>query len=414
MIFTSLSPNTQRDDFLLALKTILKPGEYFEGEYIGKVKKWFKDFFGVFHVSVYESARSGLYFVLKELGIKEGDEVLLQAFTCVAAVNPVKWTGARPVFVDINPKDFNMDIDDLENKVNEKTKAIIVQHTFGYPAKVNEIKEIVGRKGIYIIEDCAHTIGTEYMGKKLGLWGDAGVFSLGRDKAVSASFGGVVITNRKFGKNLEEKEKFLSFPQKKWVKKQILYTIVAFLTRTLYEVLFIGKLVHYIATRWNLVEKATTEEEKKEGEMPDNARSKLPNAFARLAFNQLRKIGILNKKRRDLSHLYVKRLSKIGLEEVKLPEWKIGEHFYPLRFPLLVKRRDELLKFAQERGMLLGDWYDVPIAPKQVDQVKTGYKQGSCVYAEKVCESILNLPLHSDLTEEDALKVIAVIRDFYL
>lgn len=414
MIFTELSPNTQKDDFKLALKALCNPAYYNKGRYSQEVKEWFKNIFKVRYVASYESARTALYLLLKELGIKEDDEVIVQAFTCVAAVNPIKWAGARVVFVDIDPSNFNLDIDDLVNKVNERTKAIIVQHTFGYPAKIKEIVEFAESRGICVIEDCAHTIGTELDGEILGTFGDAAIFSLGRDKAISASFGGIAITNKKeLGKSLEEGENFLSFPSKKWVARQISYTIVAYLTRVLYDNLSLGKLIHFIFSKLGILLKATTLGEKKEGKMPGHAKSRMPNAFAEVVLNQLKKLETINRKRREFMHLYMKRLEKLGLDEVKLPDWRIGKHFFPIRFPLLVKRRDELLKFVEDRGVLLGNWYDIPVAPRGVDLTSTGYKQGSCPNAEEVCENVVNLPLHVNLAEEDALKVVAIIRDFY-
>lgn len=414
MIFTSLSPNTQKRDFELALRVLIERPEYLTGPYTQELKDWFKKFFGTKYVASYESARSALYFVLKELGIKKGDEVLLQAFTCVAAVNPIKWAQATPVFVDINLEDFNLDLADLINKVNEKTKAIIVQHTFGYPACIGEVLEFAGPKKITVIEDCAHTIGTQLDGKKLGTFGDAAIFSLGRDKAVSACFGGVAITNNKeHGKSLSEGEKFLSPPLQKWVARKVLYTIVAYLTRKFYDKFSLGKFIHFIASRFGLIDTATSEGEKKEGKLPIYAKSCMPNAFARIALHQLKKLDKINKQRQRTLSLYMERLAKFNINEVTLPNWKKQKKFYPLRVPLLVKKRDELLKFAENRGVLLGDWYDVPVAPRRVDPVKAGYKQGSCPKAEEVCKEIINLPLHLNLSEEEALKVVTVIRDFY-
>lgn len=414
MIFTALSPNTQQDDFRLALKVLFSPSQYLHGKFPKRIGRWFKNFFGVKYAATYESARTALLFVLKELGVKDGDEVIIQSFTCIAAVNPIKWAGAVPVFVDINPKIFNMDFDDLANKVTEKTKVILVQHTFGYPALIEEIVDFAKSKGIFVIEDCAHTIGTELGERKLGTFGDAAIYSLGRDKAISASFGGVVITsNDEVGRSLEEGQKFLTYPSKSWVIRQVLYTIIAYLTRELYDKASLGKLIHLFFSKVGVIQKATSEGEKKEGKLPKHARSCLPNALARVAFNQLHKIEEVNNKKREIMHIYVKRLEKLSLDEVDLPEWKEGKNFFPIRFPLLVKRRDKLVEFSKEKGILLGDWYDTPIAPKDIDLVKSGYKQGSCPNAEDVCENIVNLPLHVNMTEEDALKVIAVIRDFY-
>ena len=141
MIYTSLSPNTQGDDFVLAFKTLLDLKSYKEGVFVSRVRDWFKNFFNVRHAATFESARTALFFALKALEVKSGDEVNVQAFTCVAAVNPIKWAGGKVVYADINPKTFNIDLNDLENKISDKqqdydkltervegTKALIEQH----------------------------------------------------------------------------------------------------------------------------------------------------------------------------------------------------------------------------------------------------------------------------------------------
>jgi dTDP-4-amino-4,6-dideoxygalactose transaminase len=414
VIFTALSPNTQKDDFDLALKSLFKLSEYCEGEYPFRLKEWFRKYFNVKYVSVYESARTALYFMLKQLGVGEMDEIIIQAFTCVAVVNSVKWAKATPIFTDIDPETFNVDITDLENKITEKTKVIIVQHTFGYPSQIEEVMRIAREKGIFVIEDCAHTIGTKLNGKLLGTFGDASIFSLGRDKAVSASFGGVAVINQKaLGLKLAEQEKFLSFPSKKWIAKQVLYTIVAYLTRQYYNVLFIGKTIHFLAFKLGLIHKATTKDEKESGEMPKHIKSKMPNVFAKLALNQLEKIELLNKKRIEFAKLYKKGLKSIDKGRIQLQDWKEGGEVYPIRYPVLVKNRAELLKFAEDQGILLGHCYDVPIAPKEVNQVNTGYKSGSCSNAEEICKKVVNLPVNVNITESDVDKVIETIKEYY-
>jgi perosamine synthetase len=412
LIFTSLSPNTQKSDCELARTILLHPANYLEGSFIERVQNWFDDFFSAEYITTYESARTALYFILKGLGVKEKDEVLVQAFTCVAASNPIKWAGATPVFVDIDKKNFNVDLTDLENKITNKTKAILVQHTFGYPAPIQRILNIARDRKIFVIEDCAHTIGTEINGSKLGTIGDAAIFSLGRDKAISASFGGVaVVRQNALGKRLKAKEEFLSYPSKLWIARQLLYTIVAYRTRTLYEKFKLGKLIHLLAFKLGLVSKATSKGEKCEGSLPKHARSKLPNALARVAFHQLGKLDKLNKIRTKYKDMYFKALKDI--KQVKLPNWEKLDKFYPIRIPALVERRDELLRFAEGNGVLLGNWYDTPLAPKEVDLAKSGYKSGSCPKAEEVCKRIVNLPLNVNMTNSDVDKVIDVIREFY-
>lgn len=409
MLFTALSPNTQKDDFKLALDLAFSSKDWFDGKQIEELRKWFRDKLSVKYVSLYESARTGLFFLLKEFGIGRGDEVILQGFTCVAAVNPIKWTEAKPVFADINSGTYNIDTEEVENKITDKTKAILIQHTFGYPAEIEKILEIAKKKELLVIEDCAHTIGGKYKDKYLGRLGDAAIFSLGRDKGISSAFGGVVITNRKsVGKKLMEQENFLAFPEKGWIRKQLLYTVTSFLTKKYYDILSIGKLIHYLSFKLGIIERSTQQVEKKQGGFPKHAKSRLPNAFAKTALNQLEKLGKINKRRKEIARIYMQEFGNV--EGLELPEWDLSIEFFPLRFPLQVNKAEDLMTAMRVRGVELGDWYDVPVAPKEVDLLSAGYKQGSCPAAEEVCSKVVNLPIHVNMSRADAGRVVEEVK----
>jgi dTDP-4-amino-4,6-dideoxygalactose transaminase len=96
-----------------------------------------------------------------------------------------------------------------------------------------------------------------------------------------------------------------------------------------------------------------------------------------------------------------------------LPSWEKSDNFYPLRVPLRVRNRDIFVKFAQRNGILLGDWYDTPVAPREVNLTSAGYKRGSCPNTEKVCDEIVNLPIHINLSDKDLEKIVKVIESFY-
>src|SRR3989338_8909480 len=119
-IFTALAPNFQKDDAWLAFKLLFQPWRWKKGADLNKFGDWI----------LFDSGRTGLEAILKCAGIGAGDEVLLQAFTCVAVPNSVLWAGAKPVYVDCN-ENFTMSVEDLKKKINPRCKAIIVQHTFG-------------------------------------------------------------------------------------------------------------------------------------------------------------------------------------------------------------------------------------------------------------------------------------------
>ena len=164
-------------------------------EYITKFQEDFKSYIGVNYALAVSSGTAALHLALVALGIKEGDEVIVPSFTFVAAVNVIKYVNATPVFVDIKKGDFCLDEDQLERYITPKTKAIIAVHMFGNPCNMNKIMEIAKRHNIYVVEDCAESMGSEYYGKKPGSFGDISCFSFYTNKYITTGEGGMCVTN---------------------------------------------------------------------------------------------------------------------------------------------------------------------------------------------------------------------------
>jgi hypothetical protein len=142
-ISISFAPNFQQDDNLLALKLLCGLVPKTERTHaIKELKNLVSHFFPQQEVSLFSSGRSALYYGIKALNLTAGDEVLVQAFTCVAVPNAVQWNDLQPVFVDVDTT-YNLDTVDLERKISPRTKAVVVQHTFGIPANLDVIKKLL-------------------------------------------------------------------------------------------------------------------------------------------------------------------------------------------------------------------------------------------------------------------------------
>lgn len=403
-IAISLSPNLENTDALQALKLLFSPLQFFNGDAIKSLEQWFRRYFSVSHAISFVSGRGSLVAILKANGIRKGDEVILQAFTCVAVPNSVIAVNATPIYVDITDS-LNINPIDLENKITKKTKAIIVQHTFGIPADMKEIVSIAKKHNILVIEDCAHTIGAILNGKKLGTIGDVGFFSFGRDKAFSSVFGGVAITNNEIiGKNIRQLQRQQNYPNFFWIAKQLFHPISFFIILPLYNLLSIGKIILVVFQKLHLLSFPVLKEEKI-GKMPAVFLKKLPNALASLALFQLNRISEFNKEREKNTELYINEFTKIKynlLYKQKIPL---------LRFPLLVENRDKLLLEFKKNKIYLGKWYSEIVDPKGVDFEKINYKRGSCPNAEYVSSKIINLPTYPLLKESDAHKIIEIFKN---
>lgn len=405
VIAIGLAPNIQKDDVFESLRLFLSPWEHIQGKATRQLEHWFEDYFGTANAVSFINARSGLYAILKNLGIGQGDEVLIQAYTCVAVPNAIIATGATPIYVDIDST-FNINTGELKKKITQKTKAILVQHTYGIPADMERVVQIVNKHNIYLIEDVAHTIGGEYKERKLGTFGIASIFSFGRDKAFSSVFGGMVITNdHAFGVALRAYQKQRGYPSLGWVWIQLLYPSLSSIVLRWYYFLSIGKLLHFLLRKLNFFSLSVTSDEKR-GLFSPLKVQKMPNAFSKLALVQLAKLEKYNLHRKKVSGIYSRELMKLSIDTIPF-------HDIPLlRYPLLAGDKKDMLAFFRKDGVYLGDWYNQSIDPKDVDLSKVFYSPGSCPKAEETAKHMVNLPTYPTMSQNDILKVLDLLKHY--
>ena len=167
------------------------------GKYIEMFENKFAQFIGSQNTISCSSGTTALHLCLKSLGIKANDEVIVPNFTFIAPINAIIYCGAKPVLVDVDSRNYCLNVESLKNKITKKTKAIIIVHTYGYPFDVKEIKKIIKDKKIFIIEDCAEAIGSYVNGKHVGLSSDAGTFSFFGNKTISTGEGGLIVFKNK-------------------------------------------------------------------------------------------------------------------------------------------------------------------------------------------------------------------------
>ena len=398
-ILISLSPNTQKDDLLLAFKLLFKSPK----NTCLELEKKFKEYLEIKHAFTFNSGRTAFLAILKGLNIEKG-EVMLQAFTCNAVVNPIIKARLKPVFVDIDKETLNMDIFDLEKKISDQSKIVLVQHTFGLPADLERIQSICQKHNLILIEDCAHSLGAEYNGKKLGIFGKAAFFSFGRDKVISSVFGGLAATNdENLARKIGEYRNKLTESSCFWTFQQLLHPILNnFLVIPLYGFSGTGKWLLIFLQKIGLLSKAVKNEEK-QGKMSDNFAKKMPNKLALLALNQFNKLEKILKNQKEIASFYQENLKN---PDFILPD-QDPERIY-MRYSLLLKDKDtdKILKKARKQKIFLDDgWRKTVIVPPDTNQEKLGYQAGSCPKAEITAKEILNLPTHINISREEAKRI---------
>ncbi|MDP2930822.1 MAG: aminotransferase class I/II-fold pyridoxal phosphate-dependent enzyme [bacterium] len=411
-IFTSLSPNTEKDDIILALKLIFQPWKWKKVESVLILEKKFQEYLNIKYTFAFNSGRTAFLAILKCLNLEPGSDVLIQGFTCNAVVNPILAAGLKPVFIDIDENTLNINPIDLERKISSKSKIVIVQHTFGLPAEMNKISEICQRHNLILIEDCAHSLGALHANGvqgKLGTFGKASFFSFGRDKVISSVSGGMAVTNdEELGQKLKEYQQSLNYPSNLWIFRELLHPILTnFFVMPLYGFYGLGKWALIFLLRTGILSKSATDREKK-GIMSLKCCKRMPEPLTTLALNQFKKLERFIDHQRQIAKLYDENLTEFGLA---LPPQTNGRIY--LRYPLLLKNADtdKILDKARKEKIFLDDgWRKAVIVPPDTNQEKMGYRAGDCPIAEKVAKNILNLPTHINISEQKAQRIIKFLK----
>lgn len=400
-ISISLSPNTEPDDVWLAFRLLFQPWRWREEDNI--LEEQFSDYLGVRYSFSFNSGRSALMAILKALDLQNGDEVLLQAFTCNAVPNPVLWAGLKPVYVDCNEEDFNIDLEDLKRKISPQSKVVVVQHTFGLPADMENVVKICQEHKLALIEDCAHALGARYKGRKVGTFGRAAFFSFSRDKVISCVYGGMATTSDEaLAEKLKAFQENVGYPSRYWIFQQLLHPLLMN-WKILPSYALFGKYILVLAQWFHLLSKAVHWKEKR-GMMPAYFPKRMPNALGVLALRQLAKLERFNEHRKAAARKYYEALRDAPFG---LPKQFEGRENIFLRFTIRHPRAHAIIKKTWARNLLLGDWYTSPVAPEDTQLDKLRYEKGSCAVAERLAQTTLNLPTHIHVKERE---VVAITR----
>jgi perosamine synthetase len=410
----ALSPNSSADEVKLGLSYLVLPWKWMwfrQGPSRMRLEKSFGEKFGFKYVYGMGSGREALYLILKAMGWAQDDEIILQGFTCMVVVNSIAWNGLKPVYADINPQDYNMDLELLKQKIGPRTKAIVVQHTFGIPAQIKEIAALCKEKGILLIEDCAHAMGAEVDGKTVGGFGDIAFYSLGRSKVISCVNGGLIAFNKE-GLNKKIIQEIEKIREKKWwsIGQDLHHPIIMGVAKKLSRWGMLSKVYLKLVRAMRLINLEVNSSEKN-AIKPAHFPTRLANATAEMAMIQLKKLDSFNKKRKQLANKYWEELKDLKELEIINPADFPGAIW--LRYPIKFKNTElakKVFGITKQNGIILGDWYGTVVAPADINQSKSFYKNGECPVAEKVCAEVLNLPTHFSLKEEEAELIIKLIK----
>lgn len=344
-----------KEEISEAITKILNSSHYILGPNVLEFEKRVAAYMGVSDSIGVASGTDALHLALEALGIGEGDEVITTPFTFFATVEAIIYTGATPVFVDIELDTFNMDCSKLEEKINSKTKAILPVHLFGHPADMGRIMELSDKYRLSVIEDCAQAFGAEVNGRKVGSLGHAGGFSFYPSKNLGAfGDGGLITVN---DKNLADDIRSLRNH---------------------------GSKGAYIHDRVGF-------------------NSRLDEIQAGILLIKLNRIDAYNRKRREKAALYNTLLS----DAVKQPSENKGFYHVYNQYTIMSNKREAIQKRLKEENISSVVYYPKPLHLQEaVSFLK--YKAGDFPLCERAAQEVLSLPIYPEL-EEAAIKDISVI-----
>jgi dTDP-4-amino-4,6-dideoxygalactose transaminase len=342
-----------------AIADVLEETRFILGPNVGALEGEVAAYHNLPHAVGVGNGTDALLLALRACDIKAGDEVITTPFTFIATAEVIALLKAKPVFVDIHPDTYNLDCNQIADKITEKTKAIIPVHLFGHPADMNPIMEIAAKKNLKVIEDCAQAFGATYQGKKVGSIGDVGCFSFFPSKNLAGyGDGGMVITKNE---EIAAKVRMLCNhgSSKRYYHREVGYN------------------------------------------------SRLDEIQAAIIRTKLKKIDQFNAARRRNAASYCEAIKN---KNVTLPAAQAGcEHVYH-QFTIRAKNRDVLADALQKKDIASAVYYPVPLHQQEVF-LKLYDISVKLPVSEKSAAEVLSLPMFPELSPEEIGLVADVINN---
>ena len=371
------------DDVLIARRLLNNSSRWIDTTVERKFAVEFARWNGCKHAYAFLSGRAALSACIFALGLMPGDEVIVPGYTCVVVPNAFDFCHVKVIYCDIELETYGLDIGSLERKVTPKTKAIVLQHLYGMVCRdYVSILEFAKHRNLFIIEDCAHSTGAEFHGKKVGNLGDLAFYSSELSKIYNTIQGGVVTTNDDFlAKNLSRFYEHSNYPDFERIEKQLYNVIVNYYR-------FKHPLRNYLGPRYEAAYKDklydSTSEEEIMGIKPRDYGCKMPAAISRLGINQLKKLDNYNRKRRHYARRWALWCDRHGYQRPLVIPDSIPVF---LRYPVLVEteKKKDISWSNQNPGVVPGRWFLTNIHPSKKNVP-------DCPNADEAVSRCINFP----------------------
>ncbi|MCI9377536.1 MAG: DegT/DnrJ/EryC1/StrS family aminotransferase [Eubacterium sp.] len=380
-----------QDEVEKAVCEQMKSGMYIGGKAVADFEQEFAKYIGVKHAISVNSGTDSLVIALKALGIKPGDEVITTPFTFFATAETIAMVGAVPVFVDVKEDTYNIDPDKIEEKITDKTKAILPVHIFGQPADMEQISQIAKKHGLVVIEDACQAVGAAISGKKAGSFADAGCFSFFPTKNLGA-FGdaGMITTNDDSVATICRAFKEHGMAQNGAKARYILEGVEDELEGTASPDALYNPYKYYnYLIAYN---------------------SRMDAIQARVLGIKLKHLNEFNAKRAAIAAFYNEAFS--GCSGITTPIVKEGYTPVWHQYAFRCTQKDEMGNFLASKGVGSAAFYPVPLHLQKAFTY-LGYKEGDLPVAEMLTKQTVCLPIFPELTKEELMYVTENVKAFF-
>ena len=367
------------DDAIDEVVDSLRSGWLGTGPKVQRFEEMFREHLGSGYCAAVNSCTAGLHLSLAALGIGPGDEVIVPTMTFCASANAVFYVGATPVFADVELATGNIDATKLEQRITPRTKAIMVVHFAGRPCDMDAVMDIAKRRGLYVVEDCAHAIETQYKGRMAGVIGDIAAFSFYVTKNICTGEGGMIATRDED------------------VLNQIKILALHGLSKDAWKRYSDDGYKHYsvvsLGYKYNMMD-----------------------IQAALGIRQMPRLAEYSRRRQNVWNAYQRAFADLPLARPPEaePNTQHARHLYTIRIDTdrLRATRDHVLNALHAEGIGTGVHF-IALHLQPFYRQALGYRPGDFPVAEQISERTLSIPLSAKLTDQDVQDVISAVRKVF-
>jgi perosamine synthetase len=344
-----------------AVNNVIESGMIACGEVVKEFEEEFADYCGVRHGIATTSGTTALEVAIRAIGLGTGDKILTTPYSFIASTNSIMYAGATPVFADIDPNSFNLDLDKVEKVLIEEKdiKALLIVHLFGYPCDMDRLIRIKDKYKLILIEDCAQAHGAEWNGKRVGSFGDVSAFSFYPTKNMTTGEGGMVLTSNS---EVAEKARMLI---SHGMKVRYYHDMIGYNYR-------------------------------------------MTNIAAAIGLCQLKKLPKMNYNRYSNAKYYNENIKN---PLVKLPGLINGHVYHQFTLQIADALRDDFVKYLGKNDIGFGVFYPLSIPEQQC--YKSLNLDVYCPVTDIIKNKVVSIPIHPQLTQQELLRVTTVINEFH-